>query len=175
MAGMLFDLAKQSVDTCLGLDRFLRCLKTDDTANWPTLGQHVNDLNPGAFHIMQHAVNARGEVTVGNKSWRGDDQACGGRQQAFVNAAGEFGHAGIAATGGDSAESVDHAGNGSEQAQQRGEESDRSQHRKKAFQLRYLQLRRFLHNVSVFGTLLYVPVTCSVYATPYLSLRVGRN
>src|SRR5207247_10395296 len=93
MAGMLFDLAKQSVDTCLGLDRFLRCLKTDDTANWPTLGQHVNDLNPGAFHIMQHDVNARGEVTVDNKSWHGDDQACDGSQQSFVNDDGLLRHA----------------------------------------------------------------------------------
>ena len=57
-AEVTVDLA---IETCfpIGGGCFRGLLEADDPAERPALRQHVYNLNPGAFHFVQHRVHAR--------------------------------------------------------------------------------------------------------------------
>lgn len=57
-AAVIVDLA---IETCfsIGGGWFRRLLEADDPAERSTLCQHVHNLNPSAFHFVQHRVDAR--------------------------------------------------------------------------------------------------------------------
>src|SRR5438046_5265493 len=94
----LYRIVDLGIDACLGLRRLLGRLKANDTTDRPALLQHVNDLNPGALHVVEHGVHARREIAISDKGWHGHDQTCCSRQQALVNAAGKLGHRRVTAT-----------------------------------------------------------------------------
>src|SRR4026209_1362470 len=126
----------------------IRLLETDDAANWAAFGQHVDNLNACALHVMHHGIYAGRKITVGDKCRCCYDEPGGSRQQTFVNATGKLCHRRITSAGGDRSESVDHPSDGSKQSEQRRQESNCSKHEKKPLQLWDFELRGFLHDVA---------------------------
>ena len=125
-------------------------LEADDVARRLAIGQHVHDFDSGPFHFVHQGVYARREIAVGDESRRRHDQAGRGREQTLVNAAGKFGHGGVAAVGSDRAEGVDHSRDCSEQAEERREKSERGEDAEESLELRHFQLSRFLHDLAQF-------------------------
>src|SRR6266550_8033933 len=69
-------LVDSRIETCFGFDDFTRLLEADDTAKWPTLCQHMDDLDASALHIVQQGAYARRKIAVSDKCRRGHDQSC---------------------------------------------------------------------------------------------------
>src|SRR5947199_8322109 len=55
-AGILISLKTVGlgIDTCAGLGCLLTRLEANDAADRPAFRQHVDDLNPGALHLVHH-------------------------------------------------------------------------------------------------------------------------
>src|SRR5215831_17790895 len=121
---------------CFNLSHLLlRLLKTDDATNWAAFGQHMDNLNACALHIMHHGIYAGRKVTVGNKCrccYNEPSRSC---QQTLINAARKLGHGRVTTARGDRSESIDHSCYRPKQPEQRRQEGNGSKYRKKSLQL----------------------------------------
>src|SRR3989440_9661941 len=87
--------------------RFGRLLKADDASKRFTVFQHVDDLDSGAFHFVQHRIHARRKITISDECRRRDDESGRSREQTFVNPAGKLSDRGVAAVRCDRSKGVD--------------------------------------------------------------------
>src|SRR5205814_8954817 len=73
-------------------NRLIRLLETDDASNWTAFGQHVDNLNTCALHVMHHGIYAGRKITVGDKCRCCYNKPSRSRQQTLVNATGKLRH-----------------------------------------------------------------------------------
>ena len=116
------------------------------------IADEVYGFNPCAFHVTEDAVDAGGEVGIGESARDGDHEASGGGQEALEDAIGHLGGGGSASCGGEFGGCVEHAEDGAEEADEGRDHAGGGEDVDPAFETADLELSGVLHDGAQFFT-----------------------